>query len=217
MWGLAQATALTPGTPVSGSLSPANETDLYQFDAAAGDRFYFDVQARSGTSSAWWLLIDPYGNVLFISGFNTTSGDVDTLTLPRSGRYTLLIEGRMLDTGSNTYTFNVQPVTISSTALTLGSPVNGSLSVPGESDQYTFTLAEPARLAFDAQSSDGRFKWNISRSTGTAIAATPFNDSDGGGLEYWDTSSTAFSRGTTRLPWILRGTSPAATPSPFGT
>ena len=44
LWDLAQATPLTPGTPVSGTLSPANETDLYRFTAAAGDRFSFDVR-----------------------------------------------------------------------------------------------------------------------------------------------------------------------------
>src|SRR5262249_18070632 len=51
---LAQATSLTPGTPVSGTLNPANETDLYSFTAAAGDQFFFDVQARSGASQARW-------------------------------------------------------------------------------------------------------------------------------------------------------------------
>src|SRR5262249_56366487 len=47
LWDLAQATALTPGTPVSSDLSPANETDLYRFAANAGDRFFFATQART--------------------------------------------------------------------------------------------------------------------------------------------------------------------------
>src|SRR5262249_1995922 len=51
---LSAATPLTPGTPVSGSLDPANETDLYQFTAAAGDRFFFDLQARSNGGSSRW-------------------------------------------------------------------------------------------------------------------------------------------------------------------
>jgi hypothetical protein len=81
---LSAATTLVPGTPVSGSLDPAIETDLYRFDAAAGERFFFDVQARSGAINATWRLIDPYGNVLFNSGFNNTiASDVDVLTLAR--------------------------------------------------------------------------------------------------------------------------------------
>src|SRR5439155_20684957 len=84
------ATPLTPGTPVSASLSPANETDLYQFTAAAGDRFFFDVQAYASGAISEWRLIDPYGNVLFTSAFsNAAAADVDVLTLAQPGTYTL--------------------------------------------------------------------------------------------------------------------------------
>src|SRR5262249_32247655 len=77
LFDLGQATPITPGTPVSGSLSPANETDLYRFDASAGDRFYFDVQARTGFSDADWRLIDPNGLVLFNTSFaSATTSDV---------------------------------------------------------------------------------------------------------------------------------------------
>src|SRR5262249_6152826 len=48
MQDLAAALQLTPGTPVAGQLAPANETDFYQFTAAAGERFYFDLQERTG-------------------------------------------------------------------------------------------------------------------------------------------------------------------------
>src|SRR5205085_11857624 len=40
---LATATPITPGTPFSGTLNPANETDAVKFTANAGDQFYFDV------------------------------------------------------------------------------------------------------------------------------------------------------------------------------
>src|SRR5213076_1744751 len=73
-------TPLTPGTPVSGVLDPGLETDLYRFTAAAGDRYFFDVVARSGTAGAIWRLIDPYGNVLFSNSFNSAiTSDVDVL------------------------------------------------------------------------------------------------------------------------------------------
>src|SRR5262249_35060533 len=65
LWDLAQATALTPGTPVSADLTPTNETDLYRFSAAAGSQFYFDVQAHTGANSSRWDLVDPYGKILF--------------------------------------------------------------------------------------------------------------------------------------------------------
>src|SRR5262245_11706492 len=62
---LAGAIPVTPGTPVSGDLSPANETDFYRFTAVTGNQYYFDVQARSGAGNAQWRLIDPFGGVVF--------------------------------------------------------------------------------------------------------------------------------------------------------
>src|SRR5262249_41301320 len=88
---LAAAPSLVPGTPVSGTLDPANETDLYRFSAAAGDRFFFDVPARSGAPNARWRLVNPAGSIIFDSSFNQ---DVDTLALAQAGTYTLLLEGR---------------------------------------------------------------------------------------------------------------------------
>src|SRR5256885_697514 len=45
---LANATLLTPGSAVSSTLDPGNETDLYQFTSNAGDQFTFDSISRTG-------------------------------------------------------------------------------------------------------------------------------------------------------------------------
>src|SRR5439155_4280658 len=81
------AVPLTPGAPVSGVLSPANETDLYRFTAAAGDRYLFHMQANSGAPTATWRLIDPYGNALFTGGLSDF-----LVTLSRPGSYSFLFE-----------------------------------------------------------------------------------------------------------------------------
>ena len=43
---LAEATLLVPGTVVTNNLAPANKSDFYQFNALAGDQFYFQRVAR---------------------------------------------------------------------------------------------------------------------------------------------------------------------------
>ncbi|SMP79595.1 YD repeat-containing protein, partial [Neorhodopirellula lusitana] len=86
---LLSATAITPGTPVDGDLNPADETDLYRFDVTAGDRYFIDVQAESGTGNTRWRLFDPFGNQLF----DNSLSDVDTLTMEQAGNYTLAVEG----------------------------------------------------------------------------------------------------------------------------
>jgi hypothetical protein len=146
---LSSAALVSPGTPQSGSLNPATETDLYRFSVTAGQRFYFDVQ--TGINNATWRLIDTFGNQVFNLGF---SGDVDVLTLSQTGDYTLSIEGRQNATGTQAYAFNVVPVTDDAAALTIGATVNATITEAGERDFYTFTLASPARLVMDMARSE---------------------------------------------------------------
>jgi hypothetical protein len=135
LWDLAAATSLTLGTVVNGDLSPASETDLYRFNATAGDRFFFDLQANVGASSARWRLFDPYGKSVFERGFD----DVDTQTLANTGSYTLVIEGSLNSTGNPTYAFNVQPVPVAAPqSLTLNQTASGAISVRGEEDNFVF-------------------------------------------------------------------------------
>jgi len=179
LFDLATATPLTPGTPVVGTLNPADETDAYKFTATAGNKFFFDVQERTGAGNARWRLIDPNGNFVFNNAdFNTVNTDIDTLAVPATGTYTLLIEGRFNDTGTATYTFNVQPVTDSTTPLTLGNVVNGNISPTGEQDNYTFTLASAATLIFDSLTTDTRLRWSLVGPSGTAVSNRGFNNSD---------------------------------------
>ncbi len=174
---LAQAAPLTPGTPVSGDLTPASETDFYRFVAAAGDPFFFDARSRSGAPSSVWRLVDPFGN--FVPGFPGNSfADVDTLALPLTGTYTLLVEGGLFDTGTGTYTFNVQPVSTPQ-PLALGTLVNAAIGVSGEQDRYTFTLAADARLYFDALTSNSSLTWTLAGPTGVVVNARAFTSSDG--------------------------------------
>src|SRR5262249_12997733 len=99
---LASATALSPGTVVSDTLSPGNATKLYQFGVNAGDRFYFDEQSQ-GSGSVYWRLIHPYGQQIWFQSFT----DVPSQVLASTGTYTLLIEGEVGNTSSVSYRFNL--------------------------------------------------------------------------------------------------------------
>ena len=177
---LSAATSLTPGTPVSGTLNPANSTNLYQFPANAGDQFAFMRLGGSGAPDAAWKLIDPYGNVLFNAGLHTNEGP---LTLAATGSYYLLVEGGITDTGTGTYSFNVQfqgnvPPIFSGTPLTLDSTVNGNLTTAGQQDHYIFTLAASAQLYFDSLTNNGNLRWSLSGPAGAAVSNRSFTNSD---------------------------------------
>src|SRR3990170_7535960 len=175
----ASAQAISPGTPVSGGLWPANESDLYQFNAVAGDKFFFDAQARSGATNASWRLIDPYNNKVFEAAFGSVSSDVDTLTMTVSGTYTLLIEGRYLDTGSATYTFNVAPIVYAApVSFATGETVSGAIAVQGEQDTYTFSLTNNYRLYFDSLTNNSGIRWSLTGPAGTLVSNRTFTTSD---------------------------------------
>ncbi|NEJ91615.1 hypothetical protein GR223_37865, partial [Rhizobium leguminosarum] len=81
------------------------ETLLYRFDAAAGERFFFDW--RNGTNAANWRLIDPFGKDVWSQGF----GDRDVETLALAGTYTLAVEGYVSNPDSPLdVTFAIQKV-----------------------------------------------------------------------------------------------------------
>src|SRR3546814_81403 len=100
---LADAAQITPGLPVTCTLSPGSESEAYRVACEAGERYYFDRQALAGVS-AYWRLIAPNGRELFTRDLN----DVEGFVLPDDGVYTLLLEGYVYDAAAvGTFGFNV--------------------------------------------------------------------------------------------------------------
>jgi hypothetical protein len=173
---LANAPAIIPGTPVTGTLNPGNETDLYQFSANAGDKFYFDNQSLSGaTSTTQWMLLDPFNRAVWSTSLGS---DVGTTALPSAGTYTLLIEGGIGNTQPISYGFNVQPVTNTTAPLILDSQVNGAITQTGQQNLYTFSLASASQLYFDSLTNDGSLNWTLSGPRGTEVSSRNFTSSD---------------------------------------
>ncbi|MBY0467445.1 MAG: LEPR-XLL domain-containing protein, partial [Burkholderiaceae bacterium] len=116
---LSKAQSLTPGTTVTGQLSPASETDAYSFTANAGERYFLDSRLSQGDT--WWRLITPDGKNAW--GPTSAGGDIDTFTTTQTGTYTLLVEGRVTATATSaSYAFNLQPVVDPQRTLTIGQP-----------------------------------------------------------------------------------------------
>ena len=99
----ATAPVITPGLPVSGTLSPVGADNVYQFNGTQGQQFYFAALAQAG-GSATWKLLDPSGNLVFDQGF----GDAGLVTLPLTGSYLLVLLDENNDYAPPlTYTFNL--------------------------------------------------------------------------------------------------------------
>ena len=160
--------------PNASSLNPGNETDAYRFNVTSGERYFFDVQGVSTGGSTDWRLIDPYGQQVWYNSF----ADVTTQTLTVTGAYTLLIEGAIGNTSPIGYGFNVQKVTNTTAALTLGAQVDGAVTQTGQQNLYTFTLANASQIYFDSLTNDSGFTWTLTGPRGTEVNARSFQSSD---------------------------------------
>jgi hypothetical protein len=170
----AAAVAITPGTIITNTLAPANETDLYRFTVAAGTKVFFDSIIATGLPNAYWRCYGPNGENVLQNSFN----DFGPVTLELGGTYTLSVEGHYVDGGNGTYAFNVVPVNDGEQTLTLGSVANGAITLPGQTQCYTFTLPAAARLYFDSYTNSS-LRWSLNTSLGTSVIVNrPFSSSD---------------------------------------
>ena len=126
---LASAVAITSPAPVNASLTPSRSTAFYRFDATAGEAYFLDILARSRPDNYVSLrLIDAYGRQVF--GPDNFGNHEWTATL--TGRYYLVVEGRVWDTtDTTTYRFTLQAV--APVTIPLNGPGTGAglLSRPG--------------------------------------------------------------------------------------
>jgi hypothetical protein len=131
----------------------------------------------TGIGNGTFRLVDLYNNVLISTNLNA---DTDTFALPRTGTYVLVLEGRRdSGSGSSNYSLIVQPVAPSVvTPLTIGSTVNGTIAITGESDLFSFTLAQTTRVHFDSLTDSGSMTWTLTGPSGTLVNHRPFNSSD---------------------------------------
>ncbi|MFO1022820.1 MAG: Ig-like domain-containing protein [Planctomycetales bacterium] len=178
---LDSALPFTPGTPVTGTLAPASSASLHRFSAMAGEKYFFDSESISGPIyNARWRLIDPFGNVVPGADAFFNGGDLGTITIPASGEYTLLIEGYPFDgDGSGTFTFNVIPVIESvPVPMTLGEPISGAITSPGQMNSYSFSLASKSKLYFDNLTENSAIHWTLTGPSGTLNGSfeSLFND-----------------------------------------
>src|SRR5581483_7250686 len=135
-------TLVSTGTAVNGTLSPGLSTTAFRLNGNAGQRLYFDSQT---TGSGTWTLYAA-GNQNITSTILNADFEV---VLPATGIYTLVLFGNNAANPIN-FAFTVFAPPTPTTAMTLGTTVNGSLTVLGQQDTYTFTGSIGQCLLYDA-------------------------------------------------------------------
>ncbi len=163
MLDLADATLTQAGTTNQNLEFASRSTDLYQFTASAGDVMTFDMLFTANGNTPYWRLVDPYGSILWAN----YGADVNNYTLPASGRYVLMIEGRNLDTTASAYSYRLvavganPPPPFTGTALTLGTTVSNVIATAGATNAYTFSLDSRTMVYFDSLLANSNLRYTL--------------------------------------------------------
>src|SRR5262249_43770341 len=130
---------------------------------------YFDQQNVSG-ANVYWRLIDPNGQQVWFNSF----GDMPTQKLSTAGTYTLLVEGYILNPTPISFSFNAYRVTNVTAPLTVGSVIDGAVAQPGQTNSYTFNLANASQLYFDSLTNDSSLIWTLTGPRGLEVNSRAF-------------------------------------------
>uniref|UniRef100_UPI0030D90977 putative Ig domain-containing protein n=1 Tax=Tychonema sp. LEGE 07196 TaxID=1828665 RepID=UPI0030D90977 len=185
------ALSLPLASPFNGTLA-AQETVLYKVDGTAGQRLVFDSQ--NPNSGGEWVLYAPqnllnpdyyYENNR--AGWANLNSDF-TRTLPTDGTYILALR----NTSVNPVPYNVlvnSTLPPSTPNSGLGVLHDGTLSVPGEVDDYSFTAASGTLIYFDGQGNDWTKRVRLYNPDGTEFFTNLDNQSDYGAYQLTQTGS----------------------------
>ncbi len=150
---LAEASPLNFATELTSRLEPFAKSDLFRFEATAGDRLLFDT-STSPARNAYWRLVGPNSDIIFVRYLGS---DSEVVTLAYTGTYTLMIEGYVWEGDAVDYRFQVLPqgnvpnLPYAGAPLALDAFVTGSLATATDVTNYVFTVNTPITVHFDAQ------------------------------------------------------------------
>jgi YD repeat-containing protein len=165
------ANALDLGETENGQLNSLYASDQWSFSAPANESVQFNLTASS-SSAIEFSLTGPNG----YTAFSNQTGSSGLINLPAAGSYTMTAHLAADQPGA--YAFNV--AVSSETALTPGTPFNGTLAGDGQEQLFTVTLASPAALSIVLSDSDAQDQNELYVSSGAAPTRDTFQYSASG-------------------------------------
>ena len=133
---------ITAGGPAVGMTTtvPGQNAKL-TFAGTAAQRV--SVKVNPGCCVASYSVLDPAGGVVSSPvTFGTGGGFIDTMTLPSTGTYTIVVNPQGLATGSVTINLYDVPTDVTGTATLGGAAVTVTTTTPGQNAAVTFTGAQ---------------------------------------------------------------------------
>jgi len=131
--------SITPGVPLNTTISVPGQNARHQFTGTANQQVSLNITNSTFTGACLPIsILKPDGfNTLTSNRICTSGMFIDSMTLPVTGTYTLLIDPQGTNTGSVTASLSVfNDVT---GPITPGTPINLTTGSPGQNARYTFS------------------------------------------------------------------------------
>jgi hypothetical protein len=135
-----QTGTLTPGGPaVTADITAPSQRAVYTFSGTASEKFVVSYTSSTFTLDSDVLdVVDPTGKDVAQIPIDAPAGTTPAVTLPAAGTYQVIVDPTSQgDTGS--ISLSLLSVTDIQGTITPGSPVNVSITTPGQRAFYTFT------------------------------------------------------------------------------
>uniref|UniRef100_UPI003217AD8F hypothetical protein n=1 Tax=Dyella sp. TaxID=1869338 RepID=UPI003217AD8F len=172
--GIAQE--LQPGTPVQTTLV-TDQTQLFRFNASAGDHFYLQSDPSAQTNNADWRILAPGGAVI-ASGSIYNGYDNADIAATYTGEYLLVVSPYVGNSApkSQPLNFTLGLRSAQNAALTLGADTAGAITQPGQSIQYSFTLDAPTSVLMNTPVNNGSYlRWSLTGPRGPEVSQRDFS------------------------------------------
>ena len=139
--------SITPGTPLTVTTTAPGQNATYTFAGVLNQRISMNLTGVTMTSVKVSVL-KPDGTNLIVKTVGTSGGFAEPVKLPVGGTYKVVVDPQSSNFGSVTVGLYVVPADTTG-ALTLGTPLTITTSVPGQNATRTFTGTAGQRLSFN--------------------------------------------------------------------
>jgi hypothetical protein len=144
--------SITPGTPSTITLGTPGQNGRLTFAGVAGRGIALNMSGvtigTSPTASFKVSIVKPDGtNLLAPTLYGRNGGFVDTLTLPVSGTYALVVDPQTDATGAITLTLYDVPPELSGAIVAGGAPVSLTFTAPYQNGRVTFSGTAGERVS----------------------------------------------------------------------
>jgi hypothetical protein len=144
------AGTISVGTPVTAATTVAGQNARYTFSGTSGQQMSMNLSGNTytGCNAAVISILQPNGASVGSAGIcNSSTGSLNSVTLPVTGTYTVLVDPQGTTTGSVTMLLN-NFADVTGT-ISVGTPLTATTTVAGQNARYTFSGTAGQQLSMN--------------------------------------------------------------------